>query len=571
MTFASSEKSTGLSAARAGSIAGERVANVACREFVDIHTHYDGQVTWDAHLTPSCWHGVTTIVMGNCGVGFAPVKPGEHDFLIQLMEGVEDIPGHGARRRHPVGVGDLPRVHGRGRARPARAGRRRAGPARRRPDLRDGRTRRRTTSRRRPKTSSRWLPSSGKACRPARSASRPRAPSCTRPRAATRCRAPSPPRTSSSASAACSASSARASSSSRRSARPGEDVIGAREEMKWMRRLSAEIGRPVSFAMLQVDAEPTLWKELLDESVAGRRRRRRRIPAGRRPPVRHADRAPDRVPPLPRPADLPGAADLPFDERIAKLRDPATRAQILSEKVEYDDPMAAFVMSSFHKLFPLGPDCPTTSRRPRTASRPSPSARASPPKELLYDMMLAAGRPRAAALPAAQLQRRQLRRDLRDAPPPARRAGAGRRRRALRDHLRREHPDLHALALGARPASRICLVAEGETVQCNAGGGPKPDIRRCCRFRTEPAAAIFGVARRIGISRDGTEVVDLAVEPTASNASIDRLCDVPTCADDRASGDAVLTLRGTVKSKDGAVEFELPIALDGPLGLRCTS
>lgn len=122
-----------------------------------------------------------------------------------------------------------------------------------------------------------------------------------------------------------------------------------------------------------------------------------------------------------------------------------------------------------------------------------------------------------------------------------------------------------------RGASRICLVAEGETVQCNAGGGPKPDIRRCCRFRTEPAAAIFGVARRIGISRDGTEVVDLAVEPTASNASIDRLCDVPTCADDRASGDAVLTLRGTVKSKDGAVEFELPIALDGPLGLRCTS
>jgi len=61
--------------------------------WVDIHTHYDGQVTWDTHLTPSGWNGVTTIVMGNCGVGFAPVKPGEEDFLIQLMEGVEDIPG----------------------------------------------------------------------------------------------------------------------------------------------------------------------------------------------------------------------------------------------------------------------------------------------------------------------------------------------------------------------------------------------------------------------------------------------------------------------------------------------
>ena len=61
--------------------------------FVDIHTHYDGQVTWDDDLTPSCWHGVTTAVMGNCGVGFAPVRPGGQTELIELMEGVEDIPG----------------------------------------------------------------------------------------------------------------------------------------------------------------------------------------------------------------------------------------------------------------------------------------------------------------------------------------------------------------------------------------------------------------------------------------------------------------------------------------------
>ena len=61
--------------------------------FVDPHTHFDGQVTWDPLLTPSSWHGVTTAVLGNCGVGFAPVRPDRHDFLIQLMEGVEDIPG----------------------------------------------------------------------------------------------------------------------------------------------------------------------------------------------------------------------------------------------------------------------------------------------------------------------------------------------------------------------------------------------------------------------------------------------------------------------------------------------
>lgn len=68
--------------------------------FVDVHTHYDGQATWDDRLQPSSWHGVTTVVAGNCGVGFAPCKPEDHDRLISLMEGVEDIP-------HPVLVEGL--------------------------------------------------------------------------------------------------------------------------------------------------------------------------------------------------------------------------------------------------------------------------------------------------------------------------------------------------------------------------------------------------------------------------------------------------------------------------------
>ncbi|WP_338466299.1 D-aminoacylase [Novosphingobium sp. ZN18A2] len=71
----------------------DAIGKIVAPGFVDIHTHYDGQATWDAEMAPSSWHGVTTVVMGNCGVGFAPAAPNRHEWLIGLMEGVEDIPG----------------------------------------------------------------------------------------------------------------------------------------------------------------------------------------------------------------------------------------------------------------------------------------------------------------------------------------------------------------------------------------------------------------------------------------------------------------------------------------------
>lgn len=71
----------------------DATGRVVAPGFVDIHTHYDGQVSWDSLLEPSSGHGVTTVVTGNCGVGFAPVRRGTEQWLIELMEGVEDIPG----------------------------------------------------------------------------------------------------------------------------------------------------------------------------------------------------------------------------------------------------------------------------------------------------------------------------------------------------------------------------------------------------------------------------------------------------------------------------------------------
>ena len=71
--------------------------------WVDVHTHYDGQATWDQRLAPSSVHGVTTVVMGNCGVGFAPVHDSDHQRLIELMEGVEDIPGAALHEGLPWG------------------------------------------------------------------------------------------------------------------------------------------------------------------------------------------------------------------------------------------------------------------------------------------------------------------------------------------------------------------------------------------------------------------------------------------------------------------------------------
>ena len=78
--------------------------------WVDVHTHYDGQAMWDSELAPSSWHGVSTVLFGNCGVGFAPVRNTDHSALIGMMESIEEIPGHRPGRRIEVELGDVPGI-----------------------------------------------------------------------------------------------------------------------------------------------------------------------------------------------------------------------------------------------------------------------------------------------------------------------------------------------------------------------------------------------------------------------------------------------------------------------------
>jgi N-acyl-D-aspartate/D-glutamate deacylase len=234
--------------------------------WVDIHTHYDGQATWDEVLAPSSWHGVTTIVTGNCGVGFAPARPDSHEWLIGLMEGVEDIPGTALsegiewewesfpeyldaleRRRFTVDVGTQV-AHGAVRAyvmgeRGARN--EAAGPediAAMRAIVKEavaagalGFSTSRTIAHRAidgepvPGTfaAEDELFGIGAALGELGTGIFELAPAGV----------------------------------------AGEDIVAPVKEVDWMRRLSVAIGRPVTFALLQISDAPELWRELMDESL----------------------------------------------------------------------------------------------------------------------------------------------------------------------------------------------------------------------------------------------------------------------------------------------------------------
>ena len=407
--------------------------------FVDIHTHYDGQATWDDRLVPSSWHGVTTTVMGNCGVGFAPCRPEDRERLIELMEGVEDIPGtalheglpwtwetfpeyldHLDARRYDIDVAaQVPhgavRLHVMG-ERGAAAGRRDGGG-----DRRDGAHRPRRPSRR------------------ARSASPRRAPPTTRRAGASRPPRSPPPRTSSSASPPPSA---------------GGGVLEVVSDFRRPRprvRHPAPDGRGVGPPALDLG--------------------RRRGPPGAvaRPPRPHR-RAP---PPT---ASRSGARSGP-EPSACVLGLQATLHPFLASRTFREIAAPAAAPSASRALQrPAGPgDGAGRGRRHATAGlldRLRPHVRARRPARLRArpgHSVAAHGRarpasnrpssPRPAArrrrrdlplLPAPQLGRRLARRRARDAGRPAPRARARRRRRPRRHDLRRQLRRRRCSRTGAR-------------------------------------------------------------------------------------------------------------------------
>lgn len=354
--------------------------------WVDIHTHYDGQATWDSMLAPSAWHGVTTLVMGNCGVGFAPVVPERRDWLIGLMEGVEDIPGTALAegidwswetfpeyldalepRRWTMDIGTQI-AHGAVRAYVMGERGARNEPA---------------------------TPDDIEAMREIVSdavAAGALGFSTSRTIAHVAIDGEPVPGTFAAEDELFGIGSALGDLGAgvfelAPMGAAGEDTVNPIKEVDWMRRLSAKIGRPVTFALIQVDSAPGLWKELMDASLAA------------------ADEGADIWPQVAGRATgllgghfttysffdvVPAYMDLklrklPEVEMVAALRDPAVRASILGW--EPDDATRERLEHAAEHTFLLGdpPDYEPSADRSLAGM-----ARASgkDPLEVAYDAML---------------------------------------------------------------------------------------------------------------------------------------------------------------------------------------
>ena len=357
--------------------------------FVDVHTHYDGQATWDPLLSPSCWHGVTTLVMGNCGVGFAPVRPGKEDFLIGLMEGVEDIPGTALSAGMKWGWETFPEyldvlegiphaldvgtqvAHG-----PVRAYVMGERGARNEPAT--------------PEDIERMAAIVEEAIRAG-------ALGFSTSRTIVHRAVDGEPVPGTFAAEDELFGIGRALGRAGQglfelapAGAMGEDLAAPEKEVAWMRRLSKEIGRPVSFALAQHDARSDLYRRILELCRDANREGSHLFPqVGSRPTMLLVGH--QTFHPFSNRPSYKAIESLPLPERVARLRDPETRRRILSEENDATDPRIAVVMAliqqGLHKIFPLG-DPPDYEPGPEQSIAAIARREGRDPFEVLYDLML---------------------------------------------------------------------------------------------------------------------------------------------------------------------------------------
>lgn len=354
--------------------------------WVDVHTHYDGQATWDDLLAPSSWHGVTTIVMGNCGVGFAPAPLDRRDWLIGLMEGVEDIPGTALsegiewewesfpeylialeRRRWTMDVGtQVP--HGAVRAYVMGERGARNEPA-----------------------NPEDIAAMRAIVREALAAGA-LGFSTSRTLAHRAIDGEPVPGTFAAEDELFGIGAALADMGTgvfelAPAGAANEDFVSPPKEVAWMRRLSSAIGRPVSFALLQVDGAPDLWRELLAASLEALNEGAQLYPqvAGRPTGLLSGHQTThsffDNVPAY---QELKGR-HLPAEEFLAALREPGVRSGIVEWKP--DEAMATVLKNAFDRTYILGipPDYEPGPER-SLAGMAASSGRS--PMDIAYDAML---------------------------------------------------------------------------------------------------------------------------------------------------------------------------------------
>jgi len=349
--------------------------------WVDVHTHYDGQVTWDPYLTPSSWHGVTTVVMGNCGVGFAPARPDRHQWLIGLMEGVEDIPGTALAEgidwqwesfpEYMAAIERLPRAIDVAAQVP------------------HGAVRAYVMGERGAKNEASTPEDVAEMARIVREALAAGALGFSTSRTLLHRAIDGEPVPGTFANEQELLGIGRALGEVGHGVfELASDLSPETAEFAWMEKLSVETGRPVTFACLQNDFDPGQWRRSLAATEQAAARGARVVPqvAGR-PTGLLLGLQSSFHPFSDHPTYRAELAALPLAERVRRMRDPAVRARLLAEQPGPNFPIAQYIASSLHKLFPLG-DPPDYEPPPEKSVKAAAEREGRSPQEVAYDLLL---------------------------------------------------------------------------------------------------------------------------------------------------------------------------------------